>query len=64
MQRRVRVQRKDGLAEVIGIAISEGPVTLRVLVTDPYHQQGQIVEIPHDEIESVADSYTEAGEEE
>ena len=53
MQEKVRVRRKDGEEDVVGIAVSKGPEVMRVLLTDPYHRQGRIVGVPHDDIESV-----------
>ena len=53
MQEKVRIRRKGDAPDVVGISVSEGPEVFRVLVTDPYHQQGRIAEVPHDDIESV-----------
>jgi hypothetical protein len=53
MSEQVRVRRNNGEPDVVGITVSEGPLTYRLLVTDPYRQQGRIVEIPHEEIECV-----------
>lgn len=37
----------------VGITVSKGPGKLRMILTRPYHEAGQIVEIPREEIESV-----------
>jgi hypothetical protein len=55
MSEQVRIRRANGQPDIIGIPVSEGPLTYRVLVTDPYQRQGRIVEVPHDEIDSVED---------
>ena len=44
----------DGKSKThVGITVSEGPGKLRLILTRPYHEAGQIVEIPHEEIKSV-----------
>ena len=53
MPEQVRIRRNNGEPDAIGITVSEGPLTYRVLVTDPFRQQGRIIEIPHEEIECV-----------
>lgn len=37
----------------VGITVSKGPRQLRLVLTRPYHEAGQIVEISHDKIESI-----------
>ncbi|MFZ0627590.1 MAG: hypothetical protein WAN34_13935 [Acidimicrobiia bacterium] len=49
----MRIQRTNGEPDAVGVTVSEGPLTYRVLVTDPYRQQGRILEIPHEEIECI-----------
>ncbi len=45
---------EDGISQVhVGITICEGPGRYRMVLTRPFSDQGQIVEIPVDEIESV-----------
>lgn len=53
MSEQVRIQRTNGEPDAVGVTVSEGPLTYRVLVTDPYRQQGRILEIPHEEIECI-----------
>lgn len=48
----VRISRSDGTSHV-GITVSQGPATYRLLLTRPYLDEGQIVEIPLEEIESI-----------
>lgn len=37
----------------VGITVSKGPKRLRLILTRPYHEAGQIVEIPRDDIKSI-----------
>lgn len=37
----------------IGITVSKGPRRLRLILTRPFHEAGQIVEIPQDDIKSI-----------
>lgn len=37
----------------VGITVCKGPGLLRLLLTKPYHQAGQVVEIPHSQITEV-----------
>jgi hypothetical protein len=62
MPKQVRVRRKNGEPDVVGVMINEGPLTYRVLVTQPYRQQGRIFEIRHEEIESVVEISDESTE--
>lgn len=38
----------------VGLTVAEGPGRLRLILTRPYHEAGQIVEIPRDQIKSIA----------
>lgn len=45
---------EDGTSQVhVGITICEGPGRYRMVLTRPFNDQGQIVEIPVDEIASI-----------
>lgn len=37
----------------IGITVCDGPGQHRLLLTEPYHQAGQVIEIPHSDITDV-----------
>ncbi|HSM44264.1 MAG TPA: hypothetical protein VK969_04520 [Acidimicrobiia bacterium] len=37
----------------VGITVSKGPGKFRMILTRPYHEAGQVVEIPREEIKSV-----------
>lgn len=37
----------------VGVAVCRGPGQVRLVLTRPYHEAGQIVEIPRDKVESV-----------
>lgn len=37
----------------IGITVSKGPKSLRLILTRPFHEAGHIVEIPQDDIKSI-----------
>lgn len=37
----------------VGITVCDGPGQYRLLLTKPYHQAGQIIEIPHSNIREV-----------
>lgn len=37
----------------VGVTVCRGPGQLRLVLTRPYHEAGQIVEIPRDKVESV-----------
>lgn len=37
----------------VGVAVCRGPCLLRLVLTRPYHEAGQIVEIPQDKVASV-----------
>lgn len=43
----------------VGITVCNGPGQHRLLLTKPYHQAGQVVEIPHSTIRAV--SYLNGG---
>ena len=44
----------DGQAKVrVGLPVCEGPGTYRLLLTHPHQVEGQILEIPRDQIEAV-----------
>lgn len=44
----------DGTSQVhVGITICKGPGRYRMVLTRPFSDQGRIVEIPVDEIESI-----------
>jgi hypothetical protein len=62
MPEQVRVRRNSGEPDVVGITVSEGPLTYRLIVTDPYQHQARIVEIPHEEIECVVEAFDGAKE--
>lgn len=38
----------------VGLTVAKGPGRLRLILTRPYHEAGQIVEIPRDQITSIA----------
>ncbi|HEX6219465.1 MAG TPA: hypothetical protein VF115_00075 [Acidimicrobiia bacterium] len=45
---------EDGKTRVhIGITVCEGPGQHRLLLTKPYNQAGQVIEIPHSQINEV-----------
>lgn len=45
---------EDGNTRVhIGITVCEGPGQHRLLLTKPYNQAGQVIEIPHSQINEV-----------
>lgn len=45
---------EDGTSQVhVGITICEGPGRYRMVLTRPFSAQGQIIEIPVEEIESI-----------
>ncbi len=48
----VRIKKRDGTSQV-GITVSKGPGTSRLLLTRPYSDEGQVIEIPLEEIETV-----------
>lgn len=48
----VRIRKRDGTHHV-GITVSKGPGTYRLLLTRPYSDEGQVIEIPLEEIETV-----------
>jgi hypothetical protein len=53
MERAIEVN-DDGVAKtLVGLTVCEGPATYRLLLTRPHQQEGQIVEIPYDAIESI-----------
>lgn len=44
----------DGKTEVhVGIPVCQGPGQYRMVLTRPYHEAGQIIEIPRSEIQSI-----------
>ena len=47
------VKTRDAGKTHIGITICEGPGRFRMVLTRPYHEAGQIIEIPLDDIESI-----------
>jgi hypothetical protein len=49
--------KRDGKTEIrVGIPVCTGPASYRLLVTWPERNEGQIVEIPRDEIESISEA--------
>ncbi|HUG32948.1 MAG TPA: hypothetical protein VMM14_08650 [Acidimicrobiia bacterium] len=38
----------------VGITVAKGPGRFRLILTRPYHEAGQIVKIPRDQITSIA----------
>lgn len=48
----VRIKKSDGTCHV-GITVSKGPGTYRLLLTRPYCDEGQVIEIPLEEIVEV-----------
>jgi hypothetical protein len=51
--------KRDGKTEIrVGIPVCTGPASYRLLVTWPERNEGQIVEIPRDEIESISEADT------
>lgn len=53
MESMVTTEDKGSSRVHIGITICQGPGRYRMVLTRPYNEQGQIVEIPVDEIESI-----------
>lgn len=48
--------RRDGRTQTrVGIPVCTGPASYRLLVTWPERNEGRIIEIPRDEIESISE---------
>ncbi len=48
--------KKDGRTQTrVGIPVCTGPASYRLLVTWPERNEGRIIEIPRDEIESISE---------
>ena len=48
--------KRDGKTETrVGIPVCTGPASYRLLVTWPDRNEGRIIEIPRDEIESISE---------
>lgn len=37
----------------VGVTVCQGPRTIRLVLTRPYHEAGRVVEIPRDKVQSV-----------
>jgi hypothetical protein len=49
--------KRDGKTETrVGIPVCTGPASYRLLVTWPERNEGRIIEIPRDEIESISEA--------
>jgi len=55
MERAIEVKDGDEVKTHIGLTVCEGPVTYRLMLTRPYQEEGRIIEIPHESIESISD---------
>ncbi len=53
MERVVKIVIKDNGPDRIGIPISKGPGTFRLMITWPYMDEGQIAEVPLENIERI-----------
>ncbi|MGA7270242.1 MAG: hypothetical protein WB239_04145 [Acidimicrobiia bacterium] len=51
----MRIKKSDGTYHV-GITVSKGPGTYRLLLTRPYIDEGQVIEIPLEEITEVEEA--------
>lgn len=56
MDRLVEIRTKPDGETHVGVPICEGPKTYRLLLTWPYRDDGRIIEIPLQDIESVAEA--------
>lgn len=59
MEKKLEVEADAGRKTHFGIPVCEGPRTYRLLITWPYDQVGEIVEVPVDMVTSISD--VEAG---
>jgi hypothetical protein len=49
--------KRDGKTEIrVGIPVCTGPASYRLLVTWPERNEGRIIEIPRDEIDSISEA--------
>lgn len=53
MESMVKTKENGSSQTLVGITICRGPGRFRMVLTRPYHEAGRIVEIPHQDIESV-----------
>jgi hypothetical protein len=51
----VKVTTKDPDRTYIGLEVSAGPGTMRVLLTWPYERAAEVVEVPLEQVESVTE---------
>jgi hypothetical protein len=51
----IQVKRNGRLLTRVGIPVCTGPASYRLLVTWPERNEGRIIEIPRDEIESISE---------
>lgn len=51
----IHVKRDGRILARVGIPVCTGPASYRLLVTWPERNEGRIIEIPRDEIESISE---------
>jgi hypothetical protein len=51
----VKVTTKNSANSYVGLEVSGGPGTLRLLLTWPYERAAEVVEIPLDDVESITE---------
>lgn len=51
----IQVKRDGRMLTRVGIPVCTGPASYRLLVTWPERNEGRIIEIPRDEIESISE---------
>lgn len=51
----IQVKRDGRVLTRVGIPVCTGPASYRLLVTWPERNEGRIIEIPRDEIESISE---------
>lgn len=56
MERVTRIVTKDNGPDRIGIPITEGPGTFRLMVTWPYKDEGRIAEVPLENVERIEEA--------
>lgn len=50
----VELKRRGESLTRVGIPICKGPATYRLMLTWPEEREGRVIEIPHDQIASIA----------
>jgi hypothetical protein len=55
MERAIEVKDGNDIKTHIGLTVCEGPLTYRLMLTRPYQEEGRIIEIPIESIESISD---------